>query len=118
MDNGSPRGSIFGDSNGFHVGNMGGVYIKSTDDMVYFNGEINFTDAIVNGLGIDKITLLKQTISNLQNDISEIRGDLFNGLITNASFDPSSRNLKLFSRGKTVATVNIPAGGSSNSSTT
>ncbi|MEC0235257.1 phage tail protein [Paenibacillus kribbensis] len=118
MDNGSPRGSIFGDSNGFHVGNMGGVYIKSTDDMVYFNGEINFADATVNGLGIDKITLLKQTISNLQNDISEISGDLFNGLITNASFDPSSRNLKLFSRGKTVTTVNIPVGGSSSSATT
>ncbi|WP_025683742.1 phage tail protein [Paenibacillus maysiensis] len=118
MDNGSPRGAIFGDSEGFHLGNMAGVYIQSTDDMVYFKGEINFADAVVNGLGIDKITLLKQTISNLQNDISEIRGDLFNGLITNASFDPSSRNLKLFSRGKTVATVNIPAGGTSSSSTT
>lgn len=118
MDNGSPRGSIFADSNGFHLGNMAGMILRSIDDMVYFQGEVDFNDATVNGLEIDKIMNLKQTISNLQNDISEIRGDLFNGLITNASFDPSSRNLKLFSRGKTVATVNIPAGGNSSSSTT
>ncbi|KAF6572428.1 hypothetical protein NYE46_18540 [Listeria sp. FSL L8-0308] len=36
MDNGSLRGSLYGDSNGFHLGNMAGVYIKYTDDMVYF----------------------------------------------------------------------------------
>ncbi|MGF9644020.1 phage tail spike protein [Paenibacillus sp. MABNS29] len=118
MDNGSPRGSIYADSNGFHLGNMAGMILRSIDDMVYFQGEVDFNDATVNGLEIDKIMNLKQTISNLQNDISEIRGDLFNGLITNASFDPSSRNLKLYSRGKTVATVNIPAGGNSSSSTT
>ncbi|MGR6127211.1 phage tail spike protein [Paenibacillus sp. SER-28] len=115
MDNGSPRGSIFGDSDGFHVGNMGGVYIKSTDDMVYFQNEINFTDATVSGLklGVENIENLGDTIRELRNDAASLRGDMYNDVIVNATFDPSSRNLKLFSRTRTVATVKIPAGTSS-----
>ncbi|MDG0053089.1 phage tail protein [Paenibacillus sp. P2(2022)] len=115
MDNGSPRGSIFGDSNGFHVGNMGGVYIKSTDDMVYFQNEINFTDATVSGLklGVENIENLGDTIRELRNDTASLRGDMYDDVIVNATFDPSSRNLKLFSRTRTVATVKIPAGTSS-----
>ncbi|QYK68252.1 phage tail protein [Paenibacillus sp. S02] len=115
MDNGSPRGSIFGDSNGFHVGNMGGVYIKSTDDMVYFQNEINFTDATVSGLklGVENIENLGDTIRELRNDAASLRGDMYDDVIVNATFDPSSRNLKLFSRTRTVATVKIPAGTSS-----
>ncbi|MMZ48458.1 Prophage endopeptidase tail [compost metagenome] len=115
MDNGSPRGSIFGDSNGFHVGNMGGVYIKSTDDMVYFQNEINFTDATVSGLklGVENIENLGDTIRELRNDTATLRGDMYDDVIVNATFDPSSRNLKLFSRTRTVATVKIPASTSS-----
>ncbi|KYG95679.1 phage tail protein [Paenibacillus jamilae] len=115
MDNGSPRGSIFGDSDGFHVGNMGGVYIKSTDDMVYFQNEINFTDATVSGLklGVENIENLGDTIRELRNDTASLRGDMYDDVIVNATFDPSSRNLKLFSRTRTVATVKIPAGTSS-----
>ncbi|MGR6763213.1 phage tail spike protein [Paenibacillus sp. T2-29] len=115
MDNGSPRGSIFGDSDGFHVGNMGGVYIKSTDDMVYFQNEINFTDATVSGLklGVENIENLGDTIRELRNDTATLRGDMYDDVIVNATFDPSSRNLKLFSRTRTVATVKIPAGTSS-----
>ncbi|MNW33503.1 Prophage endopeptidase tail [compost metagenome] len=115
MDNGSPRGSIFGDSDGFHVGNMGGVYIKSTDDMVYFQNEINFTDATVSGLklGVENIENLGDTIRELRNDAASLRGDMYDDVIVNATFDPSSRNLKLFSRTRTVATVKIPAGTSS-----
>ncbi|ODA09250.1 phage tail protein [Paenibacillus polymyxa] len=112
MDNGSPRGSIFGDSDGFHVGNMGGVYIKSTDDMVYFQNEINFTDATVSGLklGVENIENLGDTIRELRNETATLRGDMYDDVIVNATFDPSSRNLKLFSRTRTVATVKIPAG--------
>lgn len=115
MDNGSPRGSIFGDSDGFHVGNMGGVYIKSTDDMVYFQNEINFTDATVSGLklGVENIENLGDIIRELRNDTASLRGDMYDDVIVNATFDPSSRNLKLFSRTRTVATVKIPAGISS-----
>ncbi|MEC0233741.1 phage tail spike protein [Paenibacillus kribbensis] len=120
MDNGSPRGSIFGDSNGFHVGNMGGVYIKSTDDMVYFQNEVNFTDATVSGLklGVENIENLGDTIRELRNDVASLRGDMYDDVIVNATFDTGSRNLKLFSRTRTVATVNIPAGGNSSSSST
>ncbi|MCC3380683.1 phage tail spike protein [Paenibacillus farraposensis] len=115
MDNGSPRGSIFGDSDGFHVGNMGGVYIKSTDDMVYFQNEVNFTDATVSGLklGVENIENLGDTIRELRNDVYSLRGDMYDDVIVNATFDPSSRNLKLFSRTRTVATVKIPTDTSS-----
>lgn len=118
MDNGSPRGSLYGDSNGFHLGNMAGVYIKSTDDMVYFDGEVDFSNATVSGLKISAVEGVQNKLTSLQNEIGEIRGDLFNGLIINATFDPGTRNLKLYSQGRTVVTVNIPAGGSSSSSTT
>ncbi|PNQ79706.1 phage tail protein [Paenibacillus sp. F4] len=118
MDNGSPRGSAYGDSDGFHLGNMAGVYIKSTDDMVYFDGEVDFSNATVSGLKISAIEGVQNKLTSLQNEIGEIRGDLFSGLIINATFDPGTRNLKLYSQGRTVVTVNIPAGGSSSSSTT
>lgn len=118
MDNGSPRGSAYGDSDGFHLGNMAGVYIKSTDDMVYFDGEVDFSNATVSGLKISAVEGVQNKLTSLQNEIGEIRGDLFNGLIINATFDPGTRNLKLYSQGRTVVTVNIPAGGSSSSSTT
>jgi phage minor structural protein len=120
MDDGSPRGSVYGDREGFHLGNMGPIIIKSVDDATYLKGPVDFSEAFVSGLALEigSIQELEKTLRGFRDDIAEIRGDLFNGLIVNATFDPGSRNLKLFSRGKTVATVNIPAGGSSSSSTT
>ncbi|QOH62404.1 phage tail protein [Paenibacillus polymyxa] len=119
MDNGSPRGTIFGDSEGFHVGNMASVHIKSTDDKTYLDGAVSFENATeVSGLKMGYIEGLKDKISDLENSIGELRGELVNGLIVNAAFDPASRNLKLFSQTRTVATANIPAGGSSRSSST
>ncbi|MGM1023413.1 MAG: phage tail protein [Bacillota bacterium] len=120
MDNGSPRGSVYGDSEGFHLGNMASIIIQSVDDATYLKGPVDFSEATISGLalGVESIKGLDNTLRDFRNDIAEIRGDLFNGLIVNATFDPGSRNLKLFSQGKTVATVNIPAGGSSSSSST
>ncbi|MEE4566819.1 phage tail spike protein [Paenibacillus polymyxa] len=120
MDDGSPRGSVYGDREGFHLGNMGPIIIRSVDDATYLKGPVDFSEAFVSGLDLKpgSIEGLEDTISSFRNEIAEIRGDLFNGLIVNATFDPSSRNLKLFSRGRTVATVNIPAGGSTSSLTT
>ncbi|OAZ49084.1 phage tail protein [Paenibacillus polymyxa] len=120
MDDGSPRGSVYGDREGFHLGNMGPIIIRSIDDATYLKGPVDFSEATISGLalGVESIKGLDNTLRDFRNDIAEIRGDLFNGLIVNATFDPGSRNLKLFSRGKTVATVNIPAGGSSSSSST
>ncbi|MDP1513067.1 hypothetical protein Q8I65_23185 [Paenibacillus ottowii] len=114
MDNGSPRGSIFGDAEGLHVGNMASVHIKSTDDKTYIDGACSFENATeVSGLKMEYIEGLREKISDLENSIGEFRGELVNGLIVNAAFDPASRNLKLFSQTRTVATVNIPAGTSS-----
>ncbi|MDY8095881.1 phage tail protein [Paenibacillus polymyxa] len=120
MDNGSPRGSVYGDREGFHLGNMGPIIIRSVDDATYLKGPVDFSEAFVSGLALEvgSINGLENKLRDLRNDIDKIHGDLFNGLIVNATFDPGSRNLKLFSQGKTVATVNIPAGGSSSSSTT
>ncbi|SPY16091.1 Phage-related protein [Paenibacillus polymyxa] len=120
MDNGSPRGSVYGDSEGFHLGNMGPIIIRSVDDATYLKGPVDFSEAFVSGLALEvgSINGLENKLRDLRNDIDKIHGDLFNGLIVNATFDPGSRNLKLFSQGKTVATVNIPAGGSSSGSTT
>ncbi|OMF39761.1 MULTISPECIES: phage tail protein [Paenibacillus] len=114
MDNGSPRGSVYGDQNGLHLGNMAGVYIHSTDDMVYFSGEVDFSQATVSGLKleVENIEGLRDTIRELRNEVASLRGDTYNDIIVNATFDPSSRNLKLFSRTRTVATVNIPNGSS------
>ncbi|MMZ54919.1 Prophage endopeptidase tail [compost metagenome] len=114
MDNGSPRGSVYGDQNGLHLGNMAGVYIHSTDDMVYFSGEVDFSQATVSGLKleVENIEGLRDTIRELRNEVASLRGDTYNDIIVNATFDPSSRNLKLFSRTRTVATVNIPTGSS------
>ncbi|MFT9371711.1 hypothetical protein [Paenibacillus polymyxa] len=69
-------------------------------------------------LKLGDIDGLEKSISNLQNDAASIRGDMYDDVIINATFDPGSRNLKLFSRTRTVATVNIPAGGNSSKSTT
>ncbi|WP_342428557.1 phage tail spike protein [Paenibacillus sp. FSL L8-0158] len=114
MDNGSRRGSVYGDQNGFHLGNMAGVYIHSTDDMVYFSGEVDFSQATVSGLKleVENIEGLRDIIRELRNEVASLRGDTYNDIIVNATFDPSSRNLKLFSRTRTVATVNIPTGSS------
>ncbi|MGG4216316.1 hypothetical protein [Paenibacillus sp. FSL L8-0638] len=114
MDDGSPRGSIFGDSEGFHMGNMASVHIKSIDDKTYLDGAVSFENATeVSGLMMGYIEGLRDKLSDLENSIGELRGELVNGLIVNAAFDPASRNLKLFSQTRTVATVNIPAGTSS-----
>lgn len=108
MDNGSPRGSIYGDAEGFHVGNMGSIQIQSIDDMTYFKGPVDFSEAFVSGLKMDSITNLQAKINSIENDIATIRGEMLNDMITNATFDNSTRNLKLFSRTRTVATVFIP----------
>ncbi|WP_025685992.1 hypothetical protein [Paenibacillus maysiensis] len=103
MDNGSPRGMIFGDAEGFHVGNMGSVHIKSTDDKTYFEGPISFENVFgISGLKIEHVQDLTQ-------QLAEIRGNIENNMITNANFDNSTRNLKLYSKTRTVATVFIPA---------
>ncbi|MDQ0496388.1 phage tail protein [Paenibacillus brasilensis] len=118
MDNGSPRGSVYGDSEGFHLGNMASIIIRSVDDATYFQGEVDFNYATVTGLDLkmQSISGLSDKLSDIDKRISEIYSELFTDMITNASFDPSSRNLKLYSAARTVATVNIPAGGSSSSS--
>jgi hypothetical protein len=103
MDNGSPRGSIFGDAEGFHVGNMASVHIKSTDDKTYLDGAVSFENATeVSGLRI-------WNVQDLQQQLAEINGDILQNMIINATFDNSTRNLKLFSKTRTVATVFIPA---------
>ncbi|ODB56967.1 hypothetical protein A7311_01170 [Paenibacillus polymyxa] len=103
MDNGSPRGSIYGDAEGFHMGNMGGIHIKSTDDKTYLEGPIDFTG----NLGITGLQI--NNVEDLQNKLAEINGNILNNMIINATFDNSTRNLKLFSETRTVATVFIPA---------
>ncbi|MNW49837.1 hypothetical protein D3C74_272710 [compost metagenome] len=101
-DNGSPRGSIYGDVEGFHVGNMGGIHIKSVDDKTYLEGPIDFTGALgITGLRMEHIDLL-------ENALGEIRGNIYDNMIVNATFDNSTRNLKLYSRTKQVASVFIP----------
>ncbi|MFB5761093.1 phage tail protein [Paenibacillus medicaginis] len=109
MDDGSPRGSIYGDSNGLRIGNMGGIYIKSVDDMTYMQGPVDFTGAAVTGLKISSIDDLKGKMDDLKRDLDDFYGRLFEDLIINATFDSKSRNLKLYSAARTVATVNIPA---------
>ncbi|MBY0020723.1 hypothetical protein H7K28_06715 [Paenibacillus polymyxa] len=102
-DNGSPRGSIYGDTEGLHVGNMASVHIKSTDDKTYLDGAVSFENATeVSGLRI-------WNVQDLQQQLAEINGDILQNMIINASFDNSTRNLKLFSKTRTVATVFIPA---------
>ncbi|MDR6776253.1 phage minor structural protein [Paenibacillus peoriae] len=120
MDDGSPRGSVYGDREGFHLGNMGPIIIRSVDDATYLKGPVDFSEATISGLDLKlgDVEGLEDMIRDLRSDIASLRGDTFDGMIVNATFDASSRNLKLFSRTKTVATVNIPAGGSSNSSLT
>ncbi|MCP3778816.1 phage tail protein [Paenibacillus sp. MZ03-122A] len=120
MDDGSPRGSVYGDREGFRLGNMGPIIIRSVDDATYLKGPVDFSEAFVSGLSLKlgDIDGLEKSISNLQNDAALIRGDMYDDVIINATFDPGSRNLKLFSRTRTVATVNIPAGGNSSKSTT
>ncbi|PNQ82694.1 hypothetical protein [Paenibacillus sp. F4] len=103
MDEGSPRGSIYGDAEGFHVGNMGSIHIKSVDDVTYLEGPISFEKALgISGLEIKNVEDLEMTIA-------EIRGKMENDMITNANFDNSTRHLKLYSKTRTVATVFIPA---------
>ncbi|MGW8439975.1 hypothetical protein ACWGXJ_03065 [Paenibacillus sp. S33] len=103
MDNGSPRGSIYGDAEGLHVGNMASVHIKSTDDKTYLDGAVSFENATeVSGLRI-------WNVQDLQQQLGEINGNILNNMIINATFDNSTRHLKLYSETRTVATVFIPA---------
>ncbi|MFB5761023.1 hypothetical protein [Paenibacillus medicaginis] len=108
-DDGSPVGDIFGDGNGLQIGNMGGVYIGSRDDYTYLTKAVSFEQATeIQGLEIKHIKNLKDKLDDIVYDISRIRGELLEDMIINATFDDKTRNLKLYSQGRTVATVNIP----------
>ncbi|MEC0136115.1 phage tail protein [Paenibacillus macerans] len=107
-DNGSPRGDIYGDSNGLRIGNMGGIYIESRDDLTYFRGEVDFSRATVNGLDISQIDQLQEALDRVERKIDALRGDFYQDAVINAAFDSGTRNLKLYSRHQTVATVTIP----------
>lgn len=103
-DNGSLVGSIYASPAGFQIGNIAGVTIKSNDDMVYLKGPISFDDATeVSGFKMEYV-------EGLQGEFDDIRGRLFNDMIINVQFDETTRNLKFYSRGRTVAEVNIPEG--------
>ncbi|WP_330706070.1 hypothetical protein [Paenibacillus polymyxa] len=63
--------------------------------MVYFQNEVNFTEATVSGLKLgveDFIENLGETIRELRNDVASLRGDMYDDVIVNATFDPSPRN--------------------------
>ncbi|MEK3787548.1 phage tail protein [Paenibacillus sp. FSL K6-1230] len=108
-DRGSAAGEIYADSNGIRIGNMGGVYIRSRDDYTYLQGPVNFDDATeVQGLKQYHIDGLDEELRNIRDQISNIRVQIFEDMVINAEFDNRTRNLKLYSRGSTVATVNIP----------
>lgn len=107
-DNGSPRGDIYGDSNGLRIGNMGGIYIESRDDLTYFGGEVDFSNATVNGLKASQIPDLQDKLERLERKIDALRGDFYEDAVINAAFDPETRNLKLYSQLRTIATVKIP----------
>ncbi|MEK3788061.1 prophage endopeptidase tail family protein [Paenibacillus sp. FSL K6-1230] len=116
MDNGSPCGSIYGNPDGLMIGNIAGVYIRSVDDMTYMQGPVDFTDATVSGLNISSIDGLAEEIASLRRELSYIHGRLVEDLVVNANFDDATRNLKLYSEARTVATVNIPTGGGTSAS--
>jgi hypothetical protein len=103
MDNGSPRGSIYGDSEGLRIGNMGGIIIQSVDDYTYMKGPVDFFGATARGLEIE-------SVNGLRAAIDEIWSYLYNRAVINGSFDDDTRNLKLYSSLRTVATINIPTG--------
>ncbi|MDQ0497370.1 hypothetical protein QOZ95_005611 [Paenibacillus brasilensis] len=51
---------------------------------------MDFSEAFVSGLALEvgNIEGLEKTLRGFRDDIAEMRGDLFNGLIVNATFDP------------------------------
>lgn len=82
---------------------MASVHIKSTDDATYLEGPISFENAL------EVIGLKIEHIKDLSQQLAEINGDILQNMVINASFDNSTRHLKLFSKTRTVATVFIPA---------
>ncbi|MGG0170950.1 phage tail protein [Paenibacillus dokdonensis] len=84
------------------------MLISSTNNNMSFNGYIDFSNAYnVTGLQISYISGLQAQLNSINSSLLSV--PTTSQTATNMAFDPTTRNLKLFSvSGQTLATVNIP----------
>lgn len=107
--NGTNGGSgyVNGGDTLFSIVTTNDMLIAALGGSLTIQGNVNFSRGSVTGIGID-------SVSGLQSQLNTISGALANSptksqTATNMAFDPTTRNLKLFSvTGQTLATVNIP----------
>lgn len=109
---GSGAGMIDGSSIGLLLTSFGTLFLGSVGGGVQVQGSTDFRDYVQFNGGIGGITISK--VEGLQSELTDLRSLVNNApqqyqTATNMSFDPTSRNLKLYSiTGATLATVNIP----------
>lgn len=109
---GSGAGMIDGSSIGLLLTSFGTLFLGSVGGGVQVQGSTDFRDYVQFNGGIGGITISK--VEGLQSELSGLRSLINNApekyqTATNMSFDPTSRNLKLYSiTGTTLATINIP----------
>lgn len=110
--NGSGSGSINGTDIGLTLESFGTLFLAALGGNVQVQGSTYFRDNVqfgssVSGIGMSSISGLQSELSNLRTLINDVPEPYQTA--TNMSFDPTTRNLKLYSlTGATLATVNIP----------
>ncbi|MFD1269732.1 hypothetical protein ACFQ3Y_20220, partial [Paenibacillus motobuensis] len=90
----------------------GRLFIASLDNDIQIQGSTYFQNRVqfaggVTGISISSVDGLQTQLNNINAALNDVPGKYQTA--TNMTFDPNTRNLKLFSvTGATLATVNIP----------
>lgn len=104
-------GSLNGDSGMMQLTSLGNIFLAALGQ-VFVQGATTFYNNVTFNQGVSGVPI--SGVTNLQSQLNSINSSLSNKpnaseTATNMSFDPTTRNLKLYSiTGATLATVNIP----------
>ncbi|MGG6309992.1 hypothetical protein [Paenibacillus macerans] len=109
---GSALGYINGGDSLFQITSLSDIMIAAPGRTITMQGYTRFNDGVEFDGGVSGISI--SSVSGLQSQLNTINSKLANvpslsETATNMNFDPTTRNLKLYSAtGATLATVNIP----------
>lgn len=104
-------GTLNGDSGMMQLTATGNIFLAALGQ-VFVQGSTTFYNGVTFNQGVSGVPI--SGVTNLQSQLNAINSSLSNkpnasDTATNMSFDPTTRNLKLYSiTGATLATVNIP----------
>lgn len=88
--------------------------VSTSSGGINFQGGVDFSSSPITGIGINKVDGLSSRLNSIDSDVSSVQISVNSKANTseagyNLAFDPTSRNLKLYSKtGDLLAQVNIP----------